>query len=174
MGKVNVALRGWRFDEAELFDDEGQLRPLDQLSADTRDRLVRLTVIAGEPCDACWLEHGDEQIEECNVARAVYGEPLAEVVLCTAHELDFLYWFREAGGAALAGEDGFDDAFHEWFLDGNRAPGGYGGIEHVDTDPDSVPQPEPEVAVDPVEEQLAELEEEELEALDVDLEDLDV
>lgn len=174
MGKVNVALRGWRFDEAELFDEDGELRPIHELPPDTRERLVRLTVIAGEPCDACWLEHGDDNLEDCNVAQVVYGESLAEVVLCSAHETDFLYWFRQAGGADLAGEEGFDDAFHEWFLDGNRAPDGYAGLEHVDTDPDAVPQPEPDLAVDPVEEQLAEMDDAELEALDVDLEDLDV
>ena len=57
----------------------------------------------------------------------------------TPHEPDFLYWFREEGGASHRGEDGFQDAFHEWFADGNRAPEEYGGIEHVDTDPAGVP-----------------------------------
>jgi hypothetical protein len=33
------------------------------------------------------------------------------------------------------------DAFHEWFADGGRAPEGYGGMEHVDTDPGSLPDP---------------------------------
>ena len=31
------------------------------------------------------------------------------------------------------------DAFHEWFLDGGRAPDDYEGIEHVETDPMAVP-----------------------------------
>jgi len=174
MGKVSIALRGWRFDEEEVFTEDGDLRPVDQLPAETRDRLVRLTVVAGSPCDACWLVHGDENLEACNVARVVYGEPLAEVVLCPDHEADFLYWFREAGGRAHAGAEDFDDHFYEWFDDGGRAPEGYGGVEHVDTDPDGVPQPDPDVEMPSLEEELAGMDDEELDALGVDLSDLDV
>ena len=145
MGKVSIGLRGWRFDEAEVFTPDGDLRPIDELPRDTRHRLLRLTALAGSPCDACWLIHGDENLEACNPAEVVYGEPLGEVVLCAEHERDFLFWFREAGGDAYRGDRDLQDAFHEWFADGGRAPERYDGIEHVDTDPAHVPEPEVEM-----------------------------
>lgn len=141
MGKVSIGLRGWRFDEDEVFTEDGALRPIDEIPKDPRTRLLRLQALVGSPCDACWLIHGDENLPECNVAAVVYGEPLAEVVLCSDHEADFLYWFSEAGGSEYKGEDALQDEFHEWFLDGGRAPEGYGGVEHVETDPEDVPEP---------------------------------
>jgi len=175
MGKVSIALRGWRFDETDVFTDEGELRPLDEMDQDTRERIVRLSVVAGQPCDACWLIHGDTNIQQCNVARIVYGEPLHEVVLCADHEPDFLFWFREEDGAELTGRPSdFEDAFYEWFDDGNRAPEDYGGMEYVNTDPDDVPRPQPDVELPTLEEELAKLDDEELDALDVDLDDLDI
>lgn len=174
MGKVSIALRGWRFDEDEVFTDDGELRPIDRLPPDTRERLVRLTAIAGSPCDACWLIEGDENLEDCNVARLVYGEPLSEVLLCTDHEPDFSYWFHEEGGREYAGTDDFDDRFYEWFDGGGRAPEDHGAVEHVDTDPDDVPQPDPDVEMPSLEEELAEMDDEELDALGVDLGDLDL
>ncbi|WP_276261117.1 hypothetical protein [Haloglomus litoreum] len=175
MGKVSIALRGWRFDEEEVFTEDGQLQSIDKVSEDTRDRLVRLSAVAGQPCHACWLIHGDENIQECNVARVVYGEPLHEVLLCNDHEPDFLYWYQEAGGSQYRGEaEAFEEAFQEWFADGNRAPEGFRGMEHVETDPDSVPQPEPEVEQDTLEEAIAELDDEERQALDTDFSDLDI
>ena len=74
MGKVNIGLRGWRFDEDEVFDADGDLKPLGTMEPETRDRIVRLSTMMGEPCDACYLIHGDENIQECNVARIVYGD----------------------------------------------------------------------------------------------------
>lgn len=174
MAKVSIALRGWRFDEDVVFTDEGELRPFTDLPEETRQRLVRLTVVAGSPCDACWLKHGDENIDSCNVARVVYGEPIEEVVLCDTHEPDFLYWFQEATGNEHAGEPGFDDRFYEWFEAGGRAPEDYGGVEHVDTDPGNVPQPDPDVQMPTLEEELAEMDDEELAAMDIDLDDLDL
>jgi len=175
MGKVSIALRGWRFDEAEVFDDDGEVRSLDEMSEDTRNRLVRLTVAAGQPCDACWLIHGDENLPECNVARVIYGEPLHEVILCDEHEPDFRYWFRDAGGNDYTDDpDSFDDAFYEWFDDGGRAPDGYAGVQHVDTDPDDLPQPDADVEMPSLEEEIAQMDDGELDALDVDLDDLDV
>jgi hypothetical protein len=175
MSKVSIGLRGWRFDEEEVFTEDGDLRSIDQVSPDTRDRLVRLSVVAGQPCNACWLIHGDENIQECNVARVVYGEPLHEVLLCNDHEPDFLYWYQEAGGSQYRGEaEAFEEAFQEWFAAGNRAPEGFRGMEHVETDPDSVPQPEPEVEQDTLEEAIAELDDEERQALDTDFSDLDI
>ncbi|TSD14269.1 hypothetical protein DP107_08440 [Haloglomus irregulare] len=175
MGKVSIALRGWRFDEEEVFTEEGELRSIDEVSPDTRDRLVRLSVVAGQPCSACWLIHGDEDIQECNVARVVYGEPLHEVILCNDHEPDFLYWYQEAGGSQYRGEaETFEEAFQEWFADGNRAPEGYEGMQHVETDPDSVPQPDAEVEQDTLEEAIAELDDEERQALETDFGDLDI
>lgn len=141
MGKVSIGLRGWRFDEDEVFTEDGEFRPLDGIPEDPRTRLLRLQALVGSPCDACWLIHGDENLPECNVAAVVYGEPRAEVVLCSDHEADFLYWFSEAGGSEYKGEDVLQDEFHEWFLDGGRAPEGYGGVEHVETDPESIPEP---------------------------------
>jgi hypothetical protein len=63
------------------------------------------------------------------------------VVLCDDHEVDFVYWFREAGGSAYRGDPELADAFHEWFAEGGRAPEDYGGIDHVETDPDALPDP---------------------------------
>jgi len=177
MGKVSIGLRGWRFEEDEVFDEEGNVRPLAEMDQDTMYRLVRLSAIVGEPCDACWLEHGDENVEQVNSAAIVYGEPLYEVVLCDEHERDFLYWFREEGGSELAGSEALQDAFHEWFVDGNRAPGGYGGLEHVQESPDSVPDaPEMpgEEHLDEVDEQIDGMSEAEQDALDLDTDVFDV
>lgn len=141
MGKVSIGLRGWRFEEEEVFDGDGEFKELAAIPEETRLRLARLELLVTSPCQVCWLIHGDENIEECNVAQAVYGEPRAEVLVCDEHEPAFLYWFREADGDQYVGDDELKDAFHEWFADGGRAPGDYDGIEHVDTDPENVPEP---------------------------------
>ncbi|MEF8781438.1 MAG: hypothetical protein V5A46_12245 [Haloferacaceae archaeon] len=141
MGKVSVGLRGWRFEEREIFDEDGELKPLDEIPEDPRERLVRLLALVNEPCDACYLIHGEAEIERCRPAEIVYGEPSSEVLLCGVHEPDFLYWYREVGGSRLKGDPELRDAFHEWFADGNRAPDGYGGIEHVETAPEEIPEP---------------------------------
>ncbi|SFR58045.1 hypothetical protein [Halogeometricum limi] len=141
MAKVSIGLRGWRFDEDEVFTDEGEFRPLDEVPDDTRRRLIRLTYLQGKPCDACYLIHGEAEKKRCNEAELVYGEPMEEVLLCADHEADFLYWFREAGGSAHRETEAFRDEFHEWFASGERAPEGYGGLEHVDTDVDALPTP---------------------------------
>jgi len=141
MAKVSIGLRGWRFDEEEVFTDDGEFRPLDSVPDETRKRLIRLTYLQEKPCDACYLIHGEAEKRRCNQAEIVYGEPMEEVLLCSEHEADFLYWFREEGGSEAAGSETFRDQFHEWFLDGNRAPEGYGGLDHVDTDPDTLPTP---------------------------------
>ncbi len=142
MGKVCIGLRGWRFDEDEVFTADGQLRPLEDVPLDERRRLVRLAAIHDARCDACWLAHGEEGSEEWNQAEVVYGEPLSEVVVCREHEPDFYYWYLEAGGEEHRGTEAFDDRFHEWFADGSRAPEGYVGVEHVETEPEAVPEPE--------------------------------
>lgn len=143
MGKVSIALEGWRFDEAELFDDTGEFRPLSELDADTRNRLIRLTSLREQPCHGCWLIHGDEAIQHCNVARYVYGEPLAEVLLCEEHIDDFYYWYQHDGGATHRGTDRFQDEFHEWFAAGNRAPDSFTGVAHESTAPEDIPDPDP-------------------------------
>lgn len=147
MGKVSVALRGWRFDEAEVFDEDGGFRPLSEMSDDTRVRLNRLTTLREKPCDACWLIHGEGDRQRCRPAEYVYGEPHAEVLVCEEHLPDFSYWYLEAGGDAYRGEIAFQDEFHEWFDAGNRAPEGYEGIEHETTEPESVPEPTREMTV---------------------------
>jgi hypothetical protein len=141
MAKVSIGLRGWRFEEEEIFDEDGEYRPLQEVPDDQAERLRRLYHLVEEPCDGCYLDYGEAEIHRCKQATIVYGEPLAEVLLCESHEADFLYWFREAGGADLRGQEGFDDAFHEWYADGGRAPDGYGGLEHVNADPDGLPDP---------------------------------
>jgi len=172
MTKVNVGLRGWRFDEDEIFDESGEIRPLADIPEDARYRLVRLTAVVGEPCDACWL--AEEDLAACNQADIVYGEPLAEVLLCRDHERDFLYWFRELGGSEFAGTVTLQERFHEWFDDGGRAPDGYEGLEHVDRDPGAIPMPTGAGELEAVECQVEEMDEAERDALDVDLDDLDV
>jgi hypothetical protein len=170
MGKVSIGLRGWRFDEDEVFTEDGQFRPMDEVSPDTRKRLVRLQALVNAPCDACWLIHGDEEIGKCNVAAVVYGEPLGEVVLCTDHEPDFLYWFSEAGGSRYKGEQVLQDEFHEWFADGGRAPEGYGGLDHVETDPDDIPEP-PEPDQEALNVDIPEEEQKRIDLREVDLDD---
>ncbi len=148
MGKVSIGLRGWRFDEEEVFTDDGKLRPLEEMPEDASDRISRLTALVNSPCHACWLIHGDENVEKCNVARVVYGEPLSEVLLCDDHEANFVYWYRERGGDRYRGDPELQDAFHEWFLDGGRAPEDYAGVEHVETAPEDLPDvqgPDPSV-----------------------------
>jgi hypothetical protein len=170
MGKVNIGLRGWRFEEEEVFTEEGEFRPVDEIPDDPRKRLVRLQALVGSPCDACWLIHGDENLHKCNVAEVVYGEPLSEVVLCREHEPDFRYWFSEAGGSRFKGEERLQDEFHEWFVDDGRAPEGYGGIEHVETDPENIPEtPEPDQEALNVE--LPEEEQERIDLRSMDLDD---
>ncbi len=166
MGKVSIALRGWRFDEDAVFDENGELRPLEDVDDDTRERLIRLRVVAGEPCDACYLLN--EAKSDCNVARIVYGEPLGEVLLCPDHEPDFLYWFREADGSDHAGDEHFADIFHEWFAAGNCAPEGYEGLEYVDTEPDRVPAPEMDEDIPELEEAIEEMDDEALDDLGMD------
>jgi hypothetical protein len=170
MAKVSIALRGWRFDEEEVFDEDGEIRPLEDMSEETRKRLIRLRVVAGEPCDCCWLIN--EKKEDCNVARIVYGEPLGEVLLCPDHEADFLYWFREEGGSREKGSEHFADVFHEWFAAGNRAPEGYGGLDHVDTEPDEIPAPDMGEDVPELEEAIEEMDDEALDDLGMDYSDL--
>ncbi|WP_336135932.1 hypothetical protein [Natronomonas amylolytica] len=170
MAKVSIALRGWRFDEEEVFDEDGELRPMEEVSEETRQRLIRLRVVAGEPCDCCWLLN--EEKEDCNVARIVYGEPLGEVLLCPEHEADFLYWFREDDGSREKGKEHFADVFHEWFAAGNRAPEGYGGLDHVDTEPDEIPAPDMGEDVPELEEAIEEMDDEALDDLGMDYSDL--
>jgi hypothetical protein len=141
MAKVSIGLRGWRFDEEAIFDEDGRYKPLEEVPDEQAQRLRRLYYLVEEPCDVCYLDHGEQNVERCNRATIVYGEPLAEVLLCEPHEADFLYWFREAGGSELRGSEEFADAFHEWYADGGGAPEGYGGLEHVDADPDGLPDP---------------------------------
>lgn len=174
MSKVNIGLRGWRFDE-DVVGSDGRVRPLKTMEPDTRQRLLVLADRVVDPCDACWLIHGDDEIQQCNVAEVIYGEPMGEVVLCSAHEPDFLYWFREAGGDAYAGEAELQSAFHEWFAEGNRAPEGYEGLEHVEEDPTALPDaPDPDEAIPGLEDEIEAMDDEDADALDLDLSDLDV
>jgi hypothetical protein len=141
MTKVSIGFRGWRFDEDEVFDDDGNYRPLDEMSEDTRDRLGRIPMLTDQPCDVCYLEHGSADAAAADAPTVVYGEPGAEVLTCDRHEREFYYWFLEAGGREHKGTEQLQDAFHEWIAAGNRAPEGYDGPEHVETDPESVPAP---------------------------------
>ncbi|WP_458188337.1 hypothetical protein [Haladaptatus sp. NG-WS-4] len=168
MGKVSIGLRGWRFDEEEVFTEAGEYRPMDEMSTDTQKRLARLSALVGSPCDACWLIHGDENLEQCNVVEVVYGEPMGEVAVCKEHETDFLFWYFEEGGDEFRGKEELQDEFHEWFADGGRAPEGYGNMEHVDTDPDDLPEP-PEPDLEAMNVELPEEEREEIDLRDVDL-----
>ena len=175
MGKVSIGLRGWRFDEEEVFAADGTVRPLDNMPPETRQRILRLSGLIGEPCDACYLLYGRDEVERCRPAQAIYGEPGGEVLLCNAHETDFVYWFQEAGGRELVGADDFDDRFHDWFVEGGHAPEEFGGIEHVEEAPDEVPEaPDPEAALPGIEEEIAAMDDAELDAIDVDLSDLDI
>ena len=139
MAKVSIGLRGWRFEEDEIFTDDEELKPLDEIPEDPRERLLRLVSLVEEPCDVCYLDYGEEEINRCNQAEIVYGEPEGEVLLCPEHEPDLLYWFREAGGSEHKGSVEFADRFHEWVAAGNEAPEGYGSVEHVEEDPDGLP-----------------------------------
>jgi hypothetical protein len=157
MAKVSIGLRGWRFEESAVFDEAGRFRPFREMPEDERTRLSRLATLLDKPCDACWLRHGDENIERCNPPEAVYGEPMAEVLVCGEHEPDFYYWYFEAGGEEARGTEAFQERFHEWFAGGGRAPEDYEGLEHVDTSPADVPVPDmpddEDLAVDPPEEE---------------------
>ena len=141
MAKVSIGLRGWRFEEEAVFTDDGEFLPLEEMDDGVRERLVRLTDAVGSPCDACYLEFGEEDVAECEQASVIYGEPTSEVVLCDEHERDLVYWYQEAGGDAYRGTSAFQSAFYDWFEDGGRAPASFEGIEHVDTDPLDVPTP---------------------------------
>jgi len=142
MAKVSLGLRGWRFDEEDVFTEDGEFREPAEMEEDVRDRVIRVADLVGSPCDACYLIHGDEHVEECDVVEVVYGELHSEVVLCSEHETDLVYWYQEGGGREYRGTAEFQDAFYDWFEAGNRAPEAFEGVEHVDTDPLSVPTPE--------------------------------
>lgn len=175
MAKVSIGLRGWRFDEDAVFDDDGRIRPLGAMDEDVHDRILRLTEHIGEPCDACWLTHGDEAVEECNSTEVIYGEPGGEIAVCGDHERDFVYWFRREADEDLIGTVELGDAFHEWFLGGGRAPSEYPELEHVEEAPDDLPGPtDPFEEMPGLEEELRQLDEDQKAALDVDLSDLDV
>lgn len=175
MAKVNIGLRGWRFEEDEVFGDDGKIKPLGTMDEDTRARVLRLTERLTDPCDACWLEYGREDPAKCKQAAVIYGEPRGEVILCQEHEADFVYWFRTVADEDVIGTAELQDAFHGWFADGGRAPDGYDGLEHVDSDPDAVPEaPDPYEEMPGLEDELEAIDDEELDALDVDLDDLDV
>ncbi|RJX45186.1 hypothetical protein DM826_00370 [Halonotius aquaticus] len=141
MGKVNVGLRGWRFAEDDIFNDDGMFKQLEEIPKDDRQRLLRLVSLVEKPCDACRLIHGEEEIHRARQAAVVYGEPNDEVVLCTDHEADFLYWYQNDGGSEHRGTAAFDDAFEEWFDNGGRAPEEFEAVEHVETDPEGLPDP---------------------------------
>lgn len=141
MAKVSVGLRGWRFDESEIFTEDEEFKPLKEIPEDPRQRLLRLSRLVEQPCDACYLIHGEAEKKRCNPSAFVYGEPMDEVVLCADHEPDFIYWYQNDGGSELRGEPEFADTFHSWFADGNRAPEEFGGVDHVETDPDGLPEP---------------------------------
>ncbi|MFD1512593.1 hypothetical protein [Halomarina rubra] len=174
MSKVSIGLRGWRFDEQEILGEDGTLKPLAQIPPEPRERIARLATLVDQPCDVCWLIHGEEEKRRCKQAKVVYGEPLGEVLLCDDHEREFLYWFREVGGADLAGDRLMQNAFHQWFVAEGEVPDDYGGMEHVDTDPDELVQPEPNPQLDDLETELAEMSEEERDALGIDFSDLDL
>jgi hypothetical protein len=175
MGKVSIGLRGWRFDEDDVFAADGSVRPLDNMPEDTRQRILRLSGLMAEPCDCCYLEYGEAQVSQCRPAQVIYGEPMGEVLLCSVHETDFVYWFRAADGRRFAGETELKDRFHEWFADGGRAPDGFEGVEHVEKDPDDVPEaPDPTEELPGLEAELRALAPGERDALDVDLSDLDL
>lgn len=176
MSKVSIALRGWRFDEDAVFEtDGGELKALEEMPEDVRHRVIRLAQIGGDACDACWLLHGEADIDRANAGDIVYGEPMAEVLLCADHEADFLYWFREAGGRAYAGDAAFPDEFHEWFAAGNRAPDDYAGLDHVESDPTAFDvHGAAACGLDAVSDELAETEQVGAAAMDVDLDALDL
>lgn len=141
MGKVNIGLRGWRFAEADVFNDEGMFKQLEEIPKDDRQRLLRLVSVVEKPCDACGLIYGEDEIHRATQAAVVYGEPNDEVVLCADHEADFMYWYQNAGGSDHRGTAEFNDAFYEWFDDGGRAPEDFETVEHVETDPEGLPEP---------------------------------
>jgi len=141
MGKVSVGLRGWRFEEDEIFTDSEEFKPLEEIPEDPRQRLLRLSRLIELPCDACYLIHGEADKKQCNQSAFVYGEPMDEVVLCADHEPEFVYWYQHAGGSDLRGDEEFADVFHQWFADGNRATEEFGGVDHVETDPTALPEP---------------------------------
>jgi len=141
MSKVSIGFRGWRFDEDEVFDANGDYREFDEMTDDASARLRRLPTLMDRPCDACYLLYGEDH-EERNTPAAVYGEPRAEVLLCDDHEVDFYYWFLEADGEQYRGTEELQSAFREWFADGGRSPDSYDGPEHVATDPAETPDPD--------------------------------
>lgn len=141
MGKVSVGLRGWRFDEDEIFTDDGLFKELGEIPLDARQRLIQLVFLVDKPCDACRMQHGEDTLKRANQAAAVYGEPGEEVLLCDDHETDFIYWYQHAGGSERRGDPEFADAFYEWFGDDGRSPDDFGTVEHVETDPEELPDP---------------------------------
>lgn len=123
--KVSIGLRGWRFDPDAVFDEDGDLKPVEEIPEDDRLRVVRLTEIVGNACHVCMLRNPEEGWSAWRKAEAVYGEPTHEVLVCDEHEPVFLYWFWEMGGESYRGMDELQTRFHGWVEDGGEAPEDY-------------------------------------------------
>lgn len=123
--KIHIGLRGWKFNPKNVFDDDGELKPLKEMPEEDRVRVVRLSEIIGNACHFCMLKYPEEGWAKWKKADIVYGEPTSEVLLCDEHERHFLYWFFEEGGEDYKGEERMADAFHKWVNKGERAPEGY-------------------------------------------------
>jgi len=139
MAKVSVGLRGWRFDEEEIFTDDEELKPLDEIPEEPRERLVRLVSLVEEPCDVCYLEHGEAEVHRCNQAEIVYGEPKGEVLLCPEHEPNLIYWFRGGGRQRARRRPRVRRPLPRVGRRGQRGPGWVRPVEHVEEDPDGLP-----------------------------------
>ncbi|MDY7082656.1 MAG: hypothetical protein SXQ77_09685 [Halobacteria archaeon] len=123
--KVCIGLRGWKFDPDDVFQEDGELKPIDDMPEDDQLRIVRLSEIVGNACHVCMLRHPEEGWDEWVKADVVYGEPTAEILTCDEHEADFLYWFFEEGGKEYKGDEMMPDLFHKWVKEGGEAPEGY-------------------------------------------------
>lgn len=123
--KVCIGLRGWKFDPDNIFDAEGDMKPIDEIPEDDRLRVVRLREIIGNACHVCMLRNPEEGWDAWRKADAVYGEPTHEVLVCDEHEKEFLYWFWDEGGEEYKGENELQTRFHDWVEEGGEAPAGY-------------------------------------------------
>lgn len=123
--KVSIGLRGWTFDPDDVFDDDGELKDLEEMPDEDKLRISRLTEIIGNACHVCMLRNPEEGWDVWEKATVVYGEVTSEVLTCDEHESEFLYWYFEEGGKAYKGDDKLPDKFHKWVREGGEAPPDY-------------------------------------------------
>jgi hypothetical protein len=111
MAKVSVGLRGWRFDEEEIFTDDGELKPLDEIPEEPRESLYAALLRVHLATD---LAARDTVIDLYSV-HAFPRPVLRELIVAVE---DSAAWAEAwARGERLTGNDAVDALLERWELE---------------------------------------------------------